>query len=104
MIRMPSYVFKSISTARLFGAGIFLLCFSFLLSVCIPLSYSDPLHLPCPHTWEWWRTTEYAAQPSAPDVVLLGSSLIQIPAFSAEADFLNQTLDVATYSRSCYLE
>jgi hypothetical protein len=101
---VPAFISKSIGSARLLGAAIFLLVINLALSACGFFVKTDPLHLPCQHTWEWWRTTEYARQAVAPDVVLLGSSLIQIPTYSCEADFINKDIDVATYFRSQYLE
>jgi hypothetical protein len=68
-----------------------------------PLSKVDPESLPAAHTWTWWATKEYLEQAKAPDVVLLGSSLMMHPISRLDADFHDKNLDYVHHHRSDYL-
>jgi len=85
-------------------AVLLLLAVNFGLSAFHPIKTPAPQNLTTNHTWEWWRTREFIAQTAAPNVVLMGSSLMMIPTNLYEADYLNQNVDVAVHCRSKYLE
>jgi hypothetical protein len=75
-----------------------------LLLIFSPLAKVDPDSLPAAHTWVWWATQEFLAQNKAPDVVLLGSSLLMHPVSREDADFLCRDVDYVKHHRSNYLE
>lgn len=85
------------------GAVLLTLVNSLLLFMS-PLSKVDPDSLPAAHTWVWWATEEFLSQTRAPDVVLLGSSLLMHPVSREDANFLGHDIDYVKHHRSNYLE
>jgi hypothetical protein len=84
-----------------------LLLFVFIniaLSAIKPNLQVKPTELPVRLSWEWWRTKSYLSEPKAPDVVLMGSSLMMIPTSLVEADFLNRNIDAVKHPHSAFLE
>lgn len=77
---------------------------NFALLAANPLSKVDPESLPAAHTWTWWATREYLDQKTAPDVVLLGSSMMMHPVSRADADFLGADFDYVHHHQSAYLD
>ncbi len=69
-----------------------------------PLSRVDPESLPAAHTWVWWATSEFLSLKRAPQVVLLGSSLVMHPVSRCDADYLGRDLDYVKHHRSLYME
>ena len=63
-----------------------------VLSMVNPLSSFNPEKLPAAHSWIFWATEDFFSQPSPPDVVLLGSSLLVNPICEQEANFLQRPL------------
>lgn len=80
------------------------LAFNFLLVAGQPLSKVDPEALPSARTWVWWATREFLEQKQAPDVVLIGSSLLMHPVSLVDADYLNQDLDYIHHHRSVFCQ
>ncbi|MBX9952837.1 MAG: hypothetical protein K2Y39_26925 [Candidatus Obscuribacterales bacterium] len=74
------------------------------LSVLKPNLAVKPTELPVRLSWEWWRTKSYLAEPKAPDVVVMGSSLMMIPTSLIDADFLNRNIDAVKHPHSVFLE
>jgi len=74
------------------------------LSVIKPNLQVKPTELPVRLSWEWWRTKSYLAEPKAPDVVVMGSSLMMIPTSLIDADFLNKNIDAVKHPHSVFLE
>jgi hypothetical protein len=74
------------------------------LLVWSPLAKVDPDNLPAAHTWVWWATQEFLHQPKAPDVVMLGSSLLMHPVSRQDANYLGQDIDYVKHHRSNYME
>lgn len=74
------------------------------LSVAKPNLQVKPTELPVRLSWEWWRTKSYLSEQTAPDVVLMGSSLLMIPTSLVEADFLNKNIDAVKHPHSKFLE
>lgn len=74
------------------------------LLVTQPLAKVDPESLPSARTWVWWSTKEFLSLKEAPDVVLLGSSLLMHPVSRADADYLNRDLDYVYHHRSYFVE
>lgn len=68
-----------------------------------PLSNIDPESLPAAHTWVWWAAKEFLSQDQAPDVVILGASLLMHPISRLDADYLNRDLDYVHHHRSEYM-
>ncbi len=95
---------QSLWRSKFFWAAIFLLVVDVALLVANPLGKVDPGKLPSPHSWEWWRTQSYLAAPKAPDVVLLGSSLVMIPTPMLDADYLNKPFDCVHHDHSIYMQ
>jgi hypothetical protein len=95
---------QSIRRSKFFWAAIFLLVVDFALVAVNPFGKVDPRRLPSPHSWEWWRTKSYLSADKAPDVVLLGSSLVMIPTPMLDADYLNKTLDCVHHDHSIYMQ
>ncbi len=85
------------TVALLIGANAALLCTK-------PLASVDPEALPAARTWVWWATKEYTELKKAPDVVLLGSSMLMHPIARVDADLLNQDLNYVQHHRSNYIE
>lgn len=85
------------TAALLIGANAALLCWK-------PLASVDPEALPAARTWVWWATKEYTELKKAPDVVLLGSSMLMHPISRVDADLLNQDLNYVQHHRSNYIE
>lgn len=54
-------------------------------------------------SFEWWRIKSYLNRERAPDVVLLGSSLIMYSLFMTDADQTGQDIDCVTHSSSDYM-
>lgn len=69
-----------------------------------PFGKVDAMTLMSPHSWEWWRTQSYLSAPSAPDVVLLGSSLVMIPTPMLDADYTNKAIDCVHHDHSLYMQ
>lgn len=69
-----------------------------------PLAPLNPDRVPARPSWESHRTQDFQATPSAPDVVLLGSSLMMIPTACCDADFLKVTIDPVVHPYSKYLQ
>ncbi len=89
--------------------GVVVLLFvNLILLAWQPLAKISPERLPSTHTWVWWGTQEYLQEcqkeSSAPDVVLLGSSLVMIPVCLQDANFLKSDLDATNHHRSNYME
>lgn len=95
---------QSIWRSKFLWATIFLLVIDVALLVSNPFGKVDPTKLPSPHSWEWWRTQSYLSAPKAPDVVLLGSSLVMIPTPMLDADYLNKSFDCVHHDRSIYMQ
>lgn len=95
---------QSIWRSRFLWATIFLLVVDVALLVANPFGKVDPGKLPSPHSWEWWRTQSYLSAPKAPDVVLLGSSLVMIPTPMLDADYLNKPFDCVHHDHSIYMQ
>lgn len=72
--------------------------------VARPFSSVDPDSLPSAHTWVWWATKEFTDLPKAPDVVLLGSSMVMHPISRLDADLHQKNLDYVRHHRSNYIE
>jgi hypothetical protein len=69
-----------------------------------PLASIDPESLPSVHSWVWWATQEYLREKKAPDIVLLGTSLLMHPISRVDADYLNKDLDYVLNHHARYLE
>lgn len=95
---------QAIWRSKFFWAAILLLFVDLTLVIANPFGKVDPTRLPSPHSWEWWRTQSYLKAPSAPDVVLLGSSLVMIPTPMLDADYLNKTFDCVHHDHSIYMQ
>lgn len=95
---------QSVWRSRFLWATIFLLVVDVALLVANPFGKVDPGKLPSPHSWEWWRTQSYLSAPKAPDVVLLGSSLVMIPTPMLDADYLNKSFDCVHHDHSIYMQ
>ncbi|HIA55645.1 MAG TPA: DUF1574 domain-containing protein [Candidatus Melainabacteria bacterium] len=74
------------------------------LSAIKPNLQVKPTELPVRLSWEWWRTKSYLSEPKAPDVVVMGSSLMMIPTSLIDADFLNKNIDAVKHPHSVFLE
>jgi hypothetical protein len=74
------------------------------LSAVKPNLQVKPTELPVRLSWEWWRTKSYLSEPKAPDVVVMGSSLMMIPTSLVDADFLNKNIDAVKHPHSVFLE
>lgn len=69
-----------------------------------PFGRVDPNTIPSAKHWAYWTTQDYLNEKSAPDVVLLGSSIFMNPLWMLEAEHLNRTVDIVVERRSHYLE
>jgi hypothetical protein len=69
-----------------------------------PLAKVNPDDLPAAHTWVWWATQEFLQQHRAPDVVMLGSSLLMHPVSRQDANYLGHDIDYVKHHRSNYME
>lgn len=85
------------TAALLFGVNAALLCWK-------PLASVDPECLPAAHTWVWWATKEFNELKKAPDVVMLGSSLLMHPMARLDADLLGHDLNYVEHHRVNYIE
>ena len=95
---------KFVSRTKILWAASALLLVNFAFLLANPFKNTDAVNLPSQHTWEWWRSHSYVSDKSAPDVVLLGSSLVMIPISVLDADYLNHPIDAAKHYESNYLE
>ncbi|MBX9723387.1 MAG: DUF1574 domain-containing protein [Candidatus Obscuribacterales bacterium] len=68
-----------------------------------PLAKVDPESLPSARTWVWWASHDFLSQTKAPDVVLLGSSLMMQPMCLLDADYLKTDLDYVKHHQSLYM-
>lgn len=69
-----------------------------------PFGKVDADALPVARNWVWWATHEFLDAKEAPQVVVLGSSVVMHPLWHHEADFRQQTVDLAADHRSKFLE
>lgn len=69
-----------------------------------PFGNVDPDALPIARNWVWWATHEFIEAKKAPDVVVLGSSVVMHPLWHHEADYREQTVDLVADHRSHFLE
>jgi hypothetical protein len=69
-----------------------------------PLASVDPESLPSAHTYVWWSTKEFNELKKAPDVVLLGSSMLMQPLARLEANHLGHDIDFVRHHRVGYIE
>ena len=90
--------------SRFASALFFVLVANALLSVSSPGLSVAAIDLPSSHTWEWWRSCSFLKRKSAPDVVLMGSSLMMIPVSVLDADYLGANLDAVFHDHSVYME
>lgn len=74
------------------------------LSFIKPNLQVEPTELPVRLSWEWWRTKSYLSEKRAPDVVVMGSSLMMIPTSLIDADYLNKNIDAVKHPHSVFLE
>lgn len=67
------------------------------MAVYLPPLTVDPLALPASPSFDYHRANSYRNEwhtfRQAPDIVLMGSSLMMIPQAAAEADYLNRAVD-----------
>jgi hypothetical protein len=64
----------------------------------------DVEKLPSARTWAWWGAQDFLHQDKAPDVVLMGSSVMMQGSWFQEAQFRNAPVELITDHRSKYLE
>lgn len=99
---------QTVVSSRIFLGVAVLLALNLVLLAWQPLAKINPETLPSTHTWVWWGTKEYLQEcqshKSAPDIVLLGSSLVMIPVCLQDADFLKSDIDATSHHRSHYME
>ncbi len=69
-----------------------------------PIGKVDPDALPIAKNWVWWATHEFRERGKAPNVVVLGSSVVMHPLWHHEADFRKANVDLVADHRSTYLE
>lgn len=74
------------------------------LNVKDPFGRVDPNTIPSAKHWAYWTTQDFLQEKSAPDVVLLGSSIFMNPLWMLEAEHLNRKVDIVVERRSHYLE
>lgn len=65
---------------------------------------SDGNQSPMCGTWTWWIANAYFENPKPPDVVLLGSSLVNSAVWSADAIVLQRAVDCVLHHRVYSLE
>ncbi|HEY9787826.1 MAG TPA: hypothetical protein V6D17_20735 [Candidatus Obscuribacterales bacterium] len=87
-----------------FWAVVIFACFNVTLYLWQPRINVAPADLPVRTSWEWWRARSFESEKVAPDIVLLGSSLIMIPATLADVEFLQQDIDAVRHTRVVSLE
>lgn len=97
-------LFAAASGRPIVGALILFVGINIALAALKPNLNVQPTELPSRLSWEWWRTKSYLAEPKAPDVVLMGSSLMMIPTSLVDADFLNQSIDAVKHPHCEFLE
>ncbi len=90
--------------SKFIWAAVLLLLVDIAILLVNPFGKVNPTTLPSPHSWEWWRTQSYLAAPTAPDVVLLGSSLVMIPTPMLDADYTNKPFDCVHHDHSLYMQ
>lgn len=88
-----------LSWALIFFVGLNLFFFAWN-----PFGNVDPDALPVARNWVWWATHEFMDAPRAPNVVVLGSSVVMHPLWHHEADYRQQTVDLVADHRSRFLE
>src|SRR5579885_449510 len=100
--------FKSIiarmRNIQLVGAVLVFAAMNFALVLIDPIKHIDADSLPAIRTWVWWATNDYKNQSKAPDVVLLGSSVMMHPTWWQEAAFRQQDVDLVVDHESRYFE
>jgi hypothetical protein len=69
-----------------------------------PFGNVDPEALPVARNWVWWAHHEYIDADHAPQVVVLGSSVVMHPLWHHEANFRQQTVDLVADHKSRFLE
>ncbi len=75
-----------------------------ILAAVNPSVAISPSQFPTRTSWEWLRTNSFLKAERAPDVVLMGSSLMMIPMTCVDADFTRQTLDAVDHPQSVFLQ
>lgn len=97
-------------TTKAFAQSPILIALSLVVFINVFLALKDPFGRVDPNTipsakhWAYWTTQDYLKEQSAPDVVLLGSSIFMNPLWMLEAEHLNRKVDIVVERRSHYLE
>lgn len=93
---------RGILSASLWGVALF-----FAINACLlvtkPLAKVDPESMPSAHTWVWWAAKEFMSEPHAPEVVIVGPSLLMHPIARLDAEYLNRDLDYVHHHRSEFM-
>lgn len=97
-------VLRVIRGVPIAGALFLLLSVNALLLAWSPFKHVDPESLPAVRSWVWWATQDFKHQKPAPNVVVLGSSLMMHPLWHQEAAYRNEDVDLVADHRSRYLE
>ncbi len=95
---------RNLLHSKFIWAAAFVLLVDIAILFLNPFGKVSPTTLPSPHSWEWWRTQSFLSAPKAPDVVLLGSSLVMIPMPMLDADYTNKPFDCVHHDHSLYME
>ncbi len=105
--RTVDFALSARRSAFAIAASIFLLINVTLLLSCLGDETKKPQpsakSLALVPSFEWWRINSYLNRDRAPDVVLLGSSLIMYSLFMTDADQTGEDIDCVTHSTSDYM-
>ena len=96
------------------STAVALLCFA-VMNVALFLQFSASGHgSTCPiskalketkdRTFSWWTAKAYVEEDKAPDVAVIGSSQMGSATFAADAQLLQQKVDILTHRRAVVLE
>ncbi len=95
---------KSLLASPVIQALIILLVANALLLQFSPLAKVDPESLPSVRSWVWWAAQDYKQQKTAPNVVMLGSSLMMQCTWFQEAQYRQKEVDLVVDHRMHFLE
>jgi hypothetical protein len=74
-----------------------------VLALVLAASHFDRFEA-CKHDKIYWTLNRYRTMAAAPDIVLMGSSLLQFVTYWGDADYLNREVNAMQHNRCAHLE
>lgn len=103
-VKDASLTLRSLALSPVSLALAFFLVVNAILLQVNPAAKVDPDAVPVAKDWVWWAAHEYKRSPQAPDMVIMGSSVVMHPLWHGEADFRNGPVDLVADRQSKFMQ